>query len=107
MRRREARLESSDVYLYIMRRTQIYLDDGQTARLDERAAAEGVTRSMMIRRAVEQYLTRGERDTEAWQAQWQKAVRRTAGAAPYLPQGAAYVEALRTADADRLLRLES
>ncbi len=90
-----------------MRRTQIYLDDAQTTRLDERAAAEGVTRSTVIRRAVEDYLTRGERDAEAWRARWREAVRKTAGIAAYLPEGAAHVEQLRTADAERLRELES
>jgi hypothetical protein len=90
-----------------VRRTQIYLDDEQTARLDHRAAAEGVTRSTVIRRAVDEFLIRDERDPAAWKARWQKAVRRTAGIAPYLPDGAAYVEGLRAADAKRLRGLAS
>lgn len=90
-----------------MRRTQIYLDDDQTARLDERAAAQGVTRSLVIRRAVEDYLTREEHDKSDWRGQWHKAVRKTAGIARYLPEGATYVEALRAADADRLREFES
>ncbi len=89
-----------------MRRTQIYLDDDQTARLDERAAAEGVTRSLVIRRAVEDYLTREEHDKSAWRAQWHEAVRNTAGIARYLPEGATYVDALRAADVDRLRGFE-
>jgi predicted DNA-binding protein len=88
-----------------VRRTQIYLDDDQTARLDERAAIEGVTRSTLIRRAVEEYLRRETRDGAAWRASWQEAVRKTSGIAPYLPDGAAYVERLRAADAERLREL--
>ena len=90
-----------------MRRTQIYLDCAQTARLDERAGAEGVTRSTLIRRGVEEYLTREEREPAAWSARWREAVAKTAGIAPHLPDGAAYVEALRAADADRLRELEA
>lgn len=89
-----------------MRRTQIYLDGDQAARLDQRAAAEGVTRSTLIRRAVDEYLTRDQRDSAAWRARWQESVTKTAGIAPYLPDGGAYVERLRAADAERLRELE-
>jgi predicted transcriptional regulator len=89
-----------------MNRTQIYLDDGQTARLDERAAAEGTSRSTLIRRAVDVYLSQEERDAAAWQEQWGKAIERTAGIAPYLEQGGDYVEGLRRDDAERLSKFE-
>lgn len=89
-----------------MHRTQIYLDDDQTARLDRRAAAEGASRSMLIRRAVDEYLTQEERDTASWRAQWKRAIRETAGIAPYLEEGAGYVESLRRRDAERLSGLE-
>jgi predicted transcriptional regulator len=85
-----------------MRRTQIYLDDEQTARLDQRAAAEGASRSTLIRRAVDVYLTQEERDTAAWQTQWKKAVEATAGIAPHLEGGSDYVESIRRRDAERL-----
>jgi predicted transcriptional regulator len=94
-----------DVCLYIMNRTQIYLDDSQTARLDQRAAAEGTSRSMLIRRAVDVYLSREERDALAWQTQWNKALEGSAGVAPYLEEGADYVEDIRGTDAERLSRL--
>jgi metal-responsive CopG/Arc/MetJ family transcriptional regulator len=43
--------------LYIvMERTQIYLSEGQTRELDRRARQRGMTRSHLIREAVEQYL---------------------------------------------------
>jgi predicted transcriptional regulator len=87
-----------------MNRTQIYLDDSQTARLDQRAALEGTSRSMVIRRAVDVYLSQEERDAVAWQAQWKKAIDGTAGIAPYLEEGAEYVESLRRDDAERLSR---
>lgn len=88
-----------------MNRTQIYLDESQTARLDERAAAEGTSRSMLVRRAIEVFLSQEEQDAEVWREQWRQALDGTAGAAPYLAEGAAYVEDLRKADAERLSRL--
>jgi len=92
--------------MYIINRTQIYLDERQTAGLDERAAAEGTTRSMIIRRAVDVYLTQEDKDAAAWQEQWRQAVGKSAGLAPYLEGGAEYVEDVRRADAERLSRLE-
>jgi predicted transcriptional regulator len=89
-----------------MNRTQIYLDDDQTVRLDQRAAAEGTSRSMVIRRAVDVYLSQEERDAATWQAQWRKAIDGTAGIAPYLEEGTGYVEALRRDDAERLSKFE-
>lgn len=90
-----------------MHRTQIYLDDEQTVRLDRRAAEEGASRSTLIRRAVDEYLTQEERDVAAWRAQWAKAVEETAGIASYLDEGSEYVEGLRHLDAERLSGLES
>lgn len=99
-------LAISDVCLYIMNRTQIYLDDEQTARLDERAAAEGTSRSMVIRRAVDVYLSQEAQDAAAWRAQWKKAIEGTAAIAPYLEEGVDYVEGIRREDAERLSRFE-
>jgi predicted transcriptional regulator len=87
-----------------MNRTQIYLDEDQTTRLDERAAAEGTSRSTVIRRAVDIYLSKEEQDAAAWRANWEKAIEGTAGIAPYLEEGAEYVEGIRRDDADRLTR---
>jgi predicted transcriptional regulator len=89
-----------------MHRTQIYLDDEQTTRLDQRAAAEGTSRSKVIRRAVDEYLTQEDRDAGAWRVQWREAVQGTAGIAPYLADGGEYVEDLRREDAARLSRLD-
>jgi predicted transcriptional regulator len=88
-----------------MNRTQIYLDDEQTARLDERAAAEGTSRSMVIRLAVDKYLSEEQQSSAAWRAQWKEALDRTAGIAPYLQDGVEYVEDIRRSDAERLSRL--
>jgi hypothetical protein len=46
----------------------------------------------VIRRAVDAYLSQEEQDAVAWRAQWRKAVEGTAGIAPYLDQGADFVE---------------
>lgn len=89
-----------------MNRTQIYLDEKQTARLDERAAAEGTSRSMVIRQAVDKYLSEEEQSSAAWRAQWEEALDRTAGIAPYLQEGAEYVDDIRRRDAERLSRLQ-
>ena len=90
-----------------MNRTQIYLDEGQTARLDARAAAERTSRSTVIRRAVDVYLEQEDQDAARWREQWRTAVDASAGRAPYLDEGAEYVEDVRRADAERLSRLES
>ena len=90
-----------------MNRTQIYLDEEQTIRLDERAAAEGTSRSTVIRRAVDVYLSKEEADAATWRANWERAVAGTAGIAPYMEQGAEYVEGIRREDAERLSRFAS
>lgn len=90
-----------------MNRTQIYLDDEQTARLDQRAAAEGTSRSMLIRRAVDVYLSQEEQDAVLWKEQWQRALEKTAGIASHLEEGADYVEDVRRRDAERLDRLDA
>jgi metal-responsive CopG/Arc/MetJ family transcriptional regulator len=88
-------------------RTQIYLDEEQTARLDRRAAAEGTSRSLVIRRAVDRYLSEEEQSASAWRAEWREAIEKTAGIAPHLEEGAKYIEELRRRDAERLSHLES
>jgi predicted transcriptional regulator len=90
-----------------MNRTQIYLDDEQTARLDKRAAAEGTSRSMLIRRAVDIYLSQEEQDAVLWKEQWHSALEKTAGIATHLEEGAEYVEDIRRQDVERLDRLDA
>jgi post-segregation antitoxin (ccd killing protein) len=83
-------------------RTQIYLDERQTAELDERASAEGTNRSTLIRRAIDAYLAQEEQKATNWRQEWQEAVAEAAGSAPYLEDGAEYVEKLRRVGAERL-----
>jgi hypothetical protein len=90
---------------YIMRRTQIYLEERQAEALSVRAGRRGVTASHAIREAIDAYLAAPEGDAERRRARWQAALRQSAGLAPDLPDGATYVADLRRADADRLARL--
>jgi hypothetical protein len=88
-----------------MRRTQIYLSDRQDDDLARRAAAEGLTKSALIRRAVDEYLD-ADADDELRLARFRAAVEVVAGAAPDLPEGVTYVERLRALDASRQDEIE-
>ena len=91
--------------LYIVKRTQIYLDDRQDDDLARRAAAEGLTKSALIRRAVDAYLD-NDGDDELRLARFKAAVNAVAGVAPDLPQGSLYVERLRALDVGRQEEIE-
>lgn len=83
-----------------MKRTQIYLDEEQDARLAREAQSAGRTKSDLIREAVDRYFDeRLVRPDE-----WKQAFRDAFGAAPSLP--ADYVERLREADVRRQEELE-
>lgn len=90
---------------YIMRRTQIYLDDRQADELSRRASVRGTTASKMIRDAIDQYLA-GSDDEADRLARYRAALEESFGAAPYLAAGARYVDELREADRDRDRSLE-
>ena len=90
---------------YIMRRTQIYLDDGQADELARRSDARGVTNSHLIREAVARYLS--DDDDEATElARQRSALREAFGSITRLPDGASYVEEHRQADHQRQVHLE-
>lgn len=91
---------------YIMKRTQIYLEESQDQRLAKRARAAGTTKSDLIREAVDAYLTSPE-DEEAQLLAFQAAVRAAAGSVPRLPKGRRYVEDLRRGDLSREQELEN
>ena len=91
--------------MYIVKMTQIYLDDRQDADLARRAAAEGLTKSALIRRAVDAYLD-NDGDDELRLARFKAAVDAVAGVAPDLPQGSLYVERLRALDVGRQEEIE-
>lgn len=90
-----------------MKRTQIYLAEEQTQRLDRWASTHGMTRSELIRDAVDQYLARQcGQDEAARLARFKQAVRETAGIAAHLPPGKQYIAQLREGDRRREEELE-
>ena len=62
---------------YIMKRTQIYLDDEQDYRLQKRAQATGQTKSALIRDAIDRLLSRSRDPSDL-----ESALAETAGALP-------------------------
>jgi predicted DNA-binding protein len=92
--------------LYIVKRTQIYLDEAQSAALAERAAAQGRTKSDLIREALDHYLKQEVDDRAERLARFRAGVHAAAGAAPYLPPGDVYVRELRANDLARQQELE-
>jgi hypothetical protein len=97
--------ESAVYNSYIVKRTQIYLEEGQEKELGRRAAAEGLTKSALIRRAVDAYLNDGD-DEGLRLARFKAAVEAVAGVAPDLPTGSIYVERLRALDLRRHEEIE-
>lgn len=89
---------------YIMRRTQIYIDESQGERLSSLAARSGMTMSGLIRAAIDLYLER-ESSEDARLLRFRAAVAEAAGSAPGLPSGAEYVDAIRPDYADRAREL--
>lgn len=90
---------------YIVKRTQIYLDDRQDDELARRATAEGTTKSALIRRAIDLYLN-GAEDEELRLVRFKGAVEAVAGIAAHLPEGSVYVERLRAFDLRRQEEIE-
>jgi predicted DNA-binding protein len=90
---------------YIVRRTQIYLDEEQDRRLARHAVATGRTKSDLIREAVDRYLDTPLTEEERL-ARFQAAADAAFGIAPYLEDGATYVRKLRDIDRRRSERLE-
>lgn len=87
---------------YIVRRTQIYLDDAQDRALAARAAASGTTKSAVIRHAVDAYLAQPEEVD--WQARIDELIedlkRHPVHLVPDV-DGAAYVDHYRAIDVAR------
>jgi predicted DNA-binding protein len=82
---------------YIMKRTQIYLDLDQDRRLASRATAGGTTKSILIREAIESYLSTADDDAGRLKA-FHSALDAVERAPAALERGDVYVERLRTAD---------
>jgi hypothetical protein len=87
------------MYIYIVRRTQIYLTEDLDLVLERTAKASGVTKSQLIRDAVEEKYLRG-----TGRAQLLRALTGSAGAWRRRETGEAYVERLRLG---RLARLHA
>lgn len=91
---------------YIVRRTQIYLDESQADELASRARRRGVTSSHMIREAVDEYLAAPDDERERRLVQFQSALGRSFGTVGRLPDGAVYVSELRRTDRERRQALQ-
>lgn len=92
--------------VYIMKRTQIYLEEAQSRELADRARRRGTTASHVIREAVDAYLAEPESEDARVLQQYRAALDSAFGIAPHLPDGSTYVDELRAADVDRSARLE-
>ncbi len=100
------RSTTNDVYLYIVKRTQIYIEETQDERLAVRAKQVGRTKSELIRDAIDEYFGVGE-DRTIRLDRFRSALGSTFGAAAHLPPGEEYVESLRLLDHDRIQELEA
>lgn len=89
---------------YIVKRTQIYLEADQDRRLASRALGNGVTKSTLIREAIEAYLV--SPDDADRLAEFRAALDAVIDAPAKLPDGATYVEAVRAADVARQAELD-
>ena len=90
---------------YIVKRTQIYLEESQNRRLARRAAAAGTTKSDLIREAIDAYLEGPQDDAERL-ARFRSALEETAKAPLSLQDGRSYVEGVRALEASRREALE-
>lgn len=90
---------------YIVKRTQIYLEERQADALARRARAHGQTASHVIREAVDRYLAEPDDESERLD-RFRAALDESFGVAPYLVPGDEYVRELRATDRRRDERLE-
>lgn len=90
---------------YIMKRTQIYLTEGQDERLARLAAASGVTKSTLIREAIDSFLD-GPGTDAVLVARFRAALDEVERHPVSLPPGGEYVEQLRRADLARQEELD-
>lgn len=91
--------------LYIMKRTQIYLDDAQDRKLSKRADATGVTKSSLIRRAIDAFLE-APSDAASRLTRFRAALREVADAPASFVDGKSYVESMRAGDVRRQRAIE-
>lgn len=97
-----------------MKRTQIFLEDEQDARLAKRAAAARVTKSILVRQAIDAFLKlprkgithKLPKKDPARRAELRAVLDELARTPLSLPDGRSYVEQLRTLDRGREEDLE-
>ncbi len=82
-------------------RTQIYLDETQTERLDQLASFAGTSRSELIRCAVDAYVAAHDEASAERRERFRDALDATFGIAKDLPDGEQYVEGIRRGGADK------
>jgi predicted transcriptional regulator len=90
---------------YIVHRTQIYLADEQDRALAERAERVGLTKSALIREAIDSYLA-PDASQQVALTRLRAAIADASGCAAYLPSGDEYVEQLRAGDRERARELD-
>lgn len=88
-----------------MKRTQIYLDEVQDARLSQHATASGTTKSALIRMAIDAYLS-GPATAQLALARFRVALAQVEAQPVCLPDGADYVGELRRQDLVRQAQIE-
>jgi len=86
-------------------RTQIYLDESQDERLGRLGRSAGVTKSNLIREAIDVFLA-GSNDGRDRLARFHSVLDAVEHSPISLPDGASYVEELRSADSLRLNELD-
>jgi len=91
---------------YIVKRTQIYLEEDQDAQLAKRARSSGVTKSTLIRQAIDAFLA-GPRSDRDRLARFRAAIDEIAASAPAsFPDAREYVEQIRATDVRRQADIE-
>lgn len=91
--------------LYIVKRTQIYLEEEQDRKLSRRASSAGVTKSTLIRQAIDSFLE-SPADDAVRLARFRAALDGVAESPALLPDGRSYVEAIRAGDVRRQDEIE-
>jgi predicted DNA-binding protein len=94
-----------DAHLSIVRRRQINLEDEQDEGLSRRAQRTGVARSRLIRQAIDSLLDESTQKQSAL-TRFKSALNAIERAPIDVPDGAGYVEDLRSLDTQRHQELE-
>lgn len=90
---------------YIMKRTQIYIEVEQDRKLGNRASATGVTKSTLVRQAIDAFLE-SPTDEPMRLARFRAALDDVSGSAAALPDGRTYVEEIRASDVRRQAEID-